>query len=72
MTIEDHRSGFKASPSLPPGNEPISIAVPGTVIPRQVTMQLAEGAVFFALVCNEPQMIDTTWKFDWSQLPRAE
>ena len=72
VTIEDHRSGFKASPSLPPGNEPISIAVPGTVIPRQVTMQLAEGAVFFALVCNEPQMIDTTWKFDWSQLPRAE
>ena len=49
----------------------ISIAVPGGPIPRQVTVQLAEGAVFYGLLCNDPQMIDTTWKFDWKQLPAA-
>lgn len=72
VTIEDHRSGFRASPHLPPATEVISIAVPGGPIPRQVTMQLAEGAVFYGLLCNDPQMIDTTWKFDWSQLPEAK
>jgi hypothetical protein len=72
VTIEDHRSGFRASPTLPPGNDLISISVPGTVVPRRVTMQMAEGAVFFALVCNDPQMISTTWKFDWDQLPEAK
>jgi hypothetical protein len=72
VTIEDHRSGFKAQPSLPPGNEPISIVVPGSVVPRTVRMTLGPGAVFYGLACTEPQMLDTTWKFDWDQLPRAE
>jgi hypothetical protein len=72
VTIEDHRSGFKSSPMLPPGNEPISIVVPGGPIPRLITMQLDEGAVFYALACSEPQMIDTTWRFDWKQLPEAK
>jgi hypothetical protein len=72
VTIEDRRSGFRASPHLPPATEVISIAVPGGPIPRQVTVQLAEGAVFYGLLCNDPQMIDTTWKFDWKQLPEAK
>jgi hypothetical protein len=72
VTIEDHRSGFKAQPSLPPGNEPISIVVPGSVVPRTVRMTLGPGAVFYGLACTEPQVLDTTWKFDWDQLPRAE
>ena len=71
VTIEDRRSGFRASPHLPPATEVISIAVPGGPIPRQVTVQLAEGAVFYGLLCNDPQRIDTTWKFDWKQLPAA-
>ena len=72
VTIEDRRSGFRARPHLPPATEVISIAVPGGPIPRQVTVQLAEGAVFYGLLCNDPQMIDTTWKFDWQQLPEAK
>jgi hypothetical protein len=68
VTIEDHRSGFKASPALPP-NTAAAIAVPGSVVPRRITMQMDEGAVFQALSCADPQMIDTTWKFDWNQLP---
>ena len=72
VTIEDQRSGFKAQPSLPPGNEPVSIVVPGSVVRRTVCMNLGPGAVFYGLACTEPQMLDTTWKFDWDQLPRAE
>ena len=73
VTIEDARSGFKFAPDLPPaGNNPISITVPGGPIPRLITAEFAEGAVFYGLSCEQPQMIDTTFKFDWSQLPEAE
>jgi len=72
VTIEDLRSGFKAQPALPPGNEPISIVVPGSVVLRTIRMTLSPGAVFYGLACTEPQVLDTTWKFDWDQLPRAE
>lgn len=69
VTIEDTRSGFKTSPDLPPSPEPVSIQVPGGPIPRLITCQFGEGAVFYGLQTADPQMIDTTWKFDWSQLP---
>lgn len=72
VTIEDMRSGFKAQPALPPGGGPISIVVPGSVVPRGICMALGPGAVFYGLACTEPQVLDTTWKFDWDQLPRAE
>jgi hypothetical protein len=69
VTIQDTRSGFRAAPDLPAGSEPLNIAVPGGPISRTITVDLAEGAVFYGLQTNDPQMIDTTWKFDWSQLP---
>ncbi len=72
VIIEDRRSGFKATPNLPPeADHPISIQVPGGPVPRKVTCDFEQGAVFYGLACNESQMIDTTFKFDWNQLPRA-
>jgi len=72
ITIEDRRSGFKASPALPPDSgQPISIQVPGGPVPPQVTCDFEQGAVFYGLSCSEPQMIDTTFMFSWDQLPRA-
>jgi hypothetical protein len=71
VTIEDHRSGFKTSPDLSEAKELVSIQVPGGPIPRKITMQLAEGAVFYGLQTSDPQLLDTTFKFDWSQLPKA-
>jgi hypothetical protein len=74
VTIEDHRSGFKACPSLPPEADSgmISVTVPGGPVPRRITMDMAEGAVFYGLSCSDPQMIDTTFKFSWDQLPEAK
>lgn len=73
VTIEDHRSGFKAQPNLPPeSGEPVTVTVPGGPVPRLVTMKLDEGAVFYGLLCSEPQLIDNTFEFEWSQLPRAK
>jgi len=72
VTVEDSRSGFRASPDLPAGSEPLNIAVPGGPVPRDIRVDLAEGAVFYGLQTNDPQMIDTSWKFDWSQLPEAK
>ena len=72
VIIEDRRSGFKVTPNLPPeADHPISIQVPGGPVPRKVIIDLEQGAVFYGLACNEPQMIDITFKFDWSQLPKA-
>jgi hypothetical protein len=70
LTIEDHRSGFKAQPNLAP-NTAAAITVPGTVVPRLITMRMEEGAIFQSLSCVEPQLIDTTWKFSWDQLPKV-
>jgi hypothetical protein len=72
VTITDTRSGFRTSPELPAGDQPIAINVPGGPIPRTISMDLAEGAVFYGLQTADPQVIDTTWKFDWSQLPEAK
>jgi hypothetical protein len=72
VTAEDHRSGFKFAPDLPAMMEQFaSISVPGGPIPRTVTCDLAEGAVLYGLHAAEPQMLDTTFRFDWSQLPGA-
>jgi hypothetical protein len=49
-----------------------SIAVPGGPVPRRVTMEMSEGAVFYGLSCSEPQMLDTTFRFSWNQLPGAK
>ncbi len=73
IIIEDRRSGFKASPALPPDSgQPISCNVPGGPVPRQVTIDFEQGAAFYGLACSEAQMIDTTFRFDWSQLPKAK
>lgn len=73
VDIRDTRSGFKFAPDLPPeGDNPISINVPGGPVPRLVTMDMSEGAVFYGLSTAEPQMLDTTFRFDWSQLPEAK
>lgn len=68
VTVEDTRSGFKTSPNLP-NDQIIEIQNPGTPVPREIRMTFAEGAVFYGLQTADPQMIDTTWKFDWQQLP---
>jgi hypothetical protein len=72
VTIEDHRSGFKAQPDLPASNDYITITVPGGPIPRQVSCELAEGAVFYGLSTSDPQMLDSTFRFSWDQLPEAK
>jgi hypothetical protein len=73
VDIRDTRSGFKFVPDLPPeGDNPISINVPGGPVPRQVTMDMSEGAVFYGLQTSEPQMLDTTFRFSWDQLPEAK
>jgi hypothetical protein len=72
VTIEDHRSGFKTQPILPPDQgQPVSIGVPGGPVPRPITVRMDEGAVFHGLQCADPQMIDTTFRFSWDQLPEA-
>lgn len=73
VTVTDARSDFKSDPDLPAGDEPIiSITVPGTPIPRILTFDMAEGAVFHGLQTTDPQMLDTTFRFNWDQLPAAE
>jgi len=72
VVIQDTRSGFKSEPDLP--NEDsgiITVNVPGTPVPRRVTLDMAEGAVFYGLHCNDAQMLDTHFAFDWATLPEA-
>lgn len=73
VAIADTRSGFNFAPELPPGMEQFaSLNVPGGPIPRRITLELAEGAVFYGLSTADPQMLDTTFSFDWAQLPEAK
>ena len=72
LTIEDTRSGFKASPDLTAATEAVSIAVPGGVIPREIRAHFEEGAVFYGLSTADLQPLDTTFRFDWSQLPGVD
>lgn len=73
VTVEDARSGYKFAPFLPAGMEsPASIAVPGGPVPRRITLELAAGATLYGVSCQEPQLIDTDWRFSWDQLPVAK
>lgn len=72
VTVEDRRSGFKAQPDLPVETSIVEIAVPGGPIPRRIDIAFDEGAMFYGLSTSEPQPIDTTFRFDWSQLPEAK
>ena len=71
-TVEDTRSGFKFNAPLPPDadGQPVTISVPGGPIPRTITLKLNEGAVLYGLHTNDAQIIDTSFSFDWAQLPK--
>lgn len=72
VSITDTRSGFKTEPQLPPEQGSfIEVNVPGGPVPREIILKANEGAVFYGLQTVEPQMIDTTFKFDWSILPEV-
>jgi hypothetical protein len=70
VTIEDTRSGFRASPKLPPVDQ-VTVSVPGGSIPRRVTMRMDEGAILYGLHTTDAQIIDTSFRFSWDQLPKA-
>lgn len=70
-SIRDTRSGFNFDPQLPAMDGFIELSVPGGPIPRTVTLDLSAGAVFYGLQTIDPQMLDATFRFDWSQLPAA-
>jgi hypothetical protein len=72
VAIKDTRSGFNFAPTLPPSHEPASLNVPGGPIPRKIVLELAEGAVFYGVQTADPQMLDVTFRFEWSQLPEAK
>ena len=73
VAITDTRSGFNFAPELPANMDQFaSIQVPGGPVPRWITCEMAEGTVFYGLQTADPQMIDTTFRFDWSQLPGAK
>ena len=40
-------------------------------VPRTVTLEMSEGAVFYGLQTTDPQLLDSTFKFSWDQLPKA-
>jgi hypothetical protein len=73
IIAEDMRSGFRFAPDLPPNpdNVPASIQVPGTPVPRTVMLTMNEGAVFYGLACADRQMLNPSFRFDWTQLPAA-
>ncbi len=70
-SIRDTRSGFNFDPQLPAMDGFAELNVPGSPVPRAVTLELSEGAVFYGIQTVDPQMLDTTFRFDWSQLPEA-
>ena len=71
VTVEDRRSGFRAKPDLPVETEIVEIAVPISAVPRQIDIRFDEGAVFYGLSTSQPQLIDSRFRFDWSQLPEV-
>jgi hypothetical protein len=73
VRIADTRSGFNFAPDLPASMEQFaSINVPGGPVPRTITLELAEGAVFYGLQTADPQLLDSTFRFSWDQLPEAK
>jgi|SRR3984893_10286397 len=71
-SIRDTRSGFNFDPVLPAMNSYVELVVPGSPAPRTVTLDMSEGAVFFGVQTVDAQMLDTTFRFDWAQLPEAK
>lgn len=72
VSITDTRSGFKTEPQLPPEQGSfVEVNVPGGPVPREIVLKANEGAVFYGLQTVDPQMIDTTFKFSWNQLPEV-
>jgi hypothetical protein len=72
VAITDTRSGFNFAPELPAQMETFaSLNVPGGPVPRTITCELAEGAMFYGLSTTEAQMLDSTFRFYWSRLPEA-
>lgn len=72
VSITDTRSGFKTDPQLPSEQGSfVEVNVPGGPVPREITLQANEGAVFYGLQTVDPQMLGTTFKFDWSRLPEV-
>lgn len=72
VIVEDTRSGFRAQPVIAVDSPMIQIPVSGGPIPRQIQVHIEEGGVFYGLQTADPQMIDTTFKFSWDQLPEAK
>lgn len=71
-SIRDTRSGFNFDPALPAMQSFAELSVPGGPVPREVTLEMSEGAVFFGVQTTEAQMLDTSFRFDWAQLPEAK
>lgn len=72
ISLTDTRSGFKAEPQLPPEQGSfVEVNVPGGPVPREIILRANEGAVFYGLQTVDLQMIDTTFKFTWDQLPEV-
>lgn len=72
ISLTDTRSGFKTEPQLPPEQGSfIEVNVPGGPVPREIILEANEDAVFYGLQTVDPQMIDTTFKFSWEQLPEV-
>lgn len=71
-SIRDTRSGFNFDPALPAMQSFAELSVPGGPVPREITLEMSEGAVFFGVQTTEAQMLDTSFRFDWAQLPEAK
>lgn len=70
VLVEDLRSGYSVKPTLPPGDQIMSLVVPCGVSHRAVRLtMLAPGPVFHGLRCRERQVMQQGWLFDHSQLP---
>lgn len=70
VTVTDLRSGFKADPLIPVfDGSMMELSVPGSPVPRTITLEASEGATVHALSTIEPQMLDASFRFDWTQLP---
>ncbi len=73
VAITDTRSGFSFAPELPAGMEQFgALNVPGGPVPRTIECKFGEGAVFYGVSTSDPQLLDDTFRFDWSQLPEAK
>ena len=73
VAITDTRSGFNFAPELPANMDQLAtINVPGGPVPRRITCEMAEGTVFYGLQTTDPQLLDSTFKFSWDQLPEAK